>query len=60
MLYRSRGFMEGAIKVVERATTGMAPDREELDEVNYVFNISRGGRTIASGREESWDWATAP
>ena len=51
VLYRSRGFMEGAIKVVERATTGMAPDREELDEVNYVFNISRGGRTIASGRE---------
>ncbi len=51
VLYRSRGFMEGAIKVVERATTGLAPARDGLDQVDYVFNISRGGRTIASGRE---------
>jgi Protein of unknown function (DUF3187) len=51
VLYRSRGFMEGAIEAVERATTGEAPARKGLDEVDYVFNISRGGRTIASGRE---------
>lgn len=51
VLYRSRGFMEGAIKAVEGATTGVAPDRTELEQVDYVFNISRGSRTIASGRE---------
>lgn len=51
VLYRSRGFMEGAIKVVERATTGLAPARDGLDQVDYVFNLSRGGRTIANGRE---------
>jgi hypothetical protein len=51
VLYRSRGFMEGAIKAVEGATSGVAPDRTELEQVSYVFNLSRGGRTIASGRE---------
>ena len=51
VLHRSRGFMEGAIKFVERATTGLAPARDGLDEVDYVFKISQGGRTIASGRE---------
>lgn len=51
VLYRSRGFMEGAIKAVEGATSGVAPDRTELEQVDYVFNLSRGGRTIASGRE---------
>jgi hypothetical protein len=51
VLYRSRGFMEGAIEAVERATTGLSPARKDLDQVDYAFNISRGGRTIASGRE---------
>ncbi len=51
VLYRSRGFMEGAIKAVEGATSGVAPDRTELEQVSYAFNLSRGGRTIASGRE---------
>jgi Protein of unknown function (DUF3187) len=51
VLYRSRGFMEGAIKAVEGATSGVAPDRTELEQMGYAFNLSRGGRTIASGRE---------
>ena len=51
LLYRNRGFMEGPIKAVEGATTGVAPDRESLANTDYAFNISRGGRTIASGRE---------
>ena len=50
VLYRSRGFMDGAIEAVERATTGVAPARKALGS-GYIFNISRGGRTIASGRE---------
>ena len=51
LLYRYRGFMEGPIKAVERATTGWAPDRNALAQSDYAFNISRGGRTVASGSE---------
>jgi Protein of unknown function (DUF3187) len=51
VLYRHGGFMDGPIEAVERATTGLAPDRKALEPLGYVFNISRGGRTIASGRE---------
>jgi len=50
-LYRYRGFMEGPIGAVERATTGWAPARRALSQSDYAFNISRGGRTVASGRE---------
>ena len=51
VLYRYRGFMDGPIEAVERATTGLAPARKALGHLGYAFNISRGGRTIASGRE---------
>jgi Protein of unknown function (DUF3187) len=50
VLYRSRGFMDGPIEAVERVTTGVSPARKALGS-GYVFDISRGGRTIASGRE---------
>lgn len=51
VLYRNRGFMDGTIQAVERATTGLAPARNALSQSGYVFDISRGGRTVASGRE---------
>ena len=51
VLYRYRGFADGAIKVVERATTGLSPARSALGQSGYQFNISRGGQTVASGRE---------
>ena len=51
LLYRYRGFMDGPIKAVERATSGVAPARDALSNTDYAFNISRGGRTTASGRE---------
>ena len=51
VLYRSRGFMDGPIQAVERVTTGLSPARNELGQSPYVFNISRGGRTVASGSE---------
>ena len=51
VLYRYRGFGDGAIKVVERATTGLSPARSALGQSGYQFNISRGGQTVASGRE---------
>ena len=51
LLYRYRGFMDGPIKAVERATTGLSPARNALGNSGYAFNISRGGRTVASGRE---------
>jgi len=51
VLYRYRGFMDGPIQAVERATTGLSPARNALGQSPYVFNISRGGRTVASGSE---------
>ena len=51
VLYRHHGFMDGPIQAVERATTGLSPARNALGQSGYVFNISRGGRTVASGRE---------
>ena len=51
LLYRYRGFMDGPIHAVEGATTGVAPARDALSNTGYAFNVSRGGRTIASGRE---------
>jgi hypothetical protein len=50
VLYRSHGFMDGPIEAVERVTTGVSPARKALGS-GYIFDISRGGRTIASGRE---------
>jgi len=51
VLYRYRGFMDGPIQAVERVTTGLSPARNALGQSPYVFNISRGGRTVASGRD---------
>ena len=53
VLYRHRGFMDGPIQAVERATTGLSPARNALGKLGYAFDISRGGRTVASGREGS-------
>lgn len=50
-LYRYRGFMEGAIKTVERATTGLAPARAGLENTGYHYALSRGGRQVVSGSE---------
>ena len=43
--------MDGPIKSVERLTSGVSPARSALSQTDYAFNISRGGRTIASGRD---------
>ena len=51
ILYRYQGFMDGPIKSVERLTSGVSPARSALSQTDYAFNISRGGRTIASGRD---------
>ena len=51
VLYRHHGFMDGPIQAVERATTGLSPARNALGKLGYAFDISRGGRTVASGRE---------
>lgn len=51
VLYRYRGFMEGAIKTVERATTGLAPARNALGQTSYAFSVSQNGRQIATGRD---------
>src|SRR6187399_336064 len=49
VLYRYDGFMNGAIKGVERATSGLNPDQAALENTSYVFNVTRNGQTIMSG-----------
>jgi hypothetical protein len=51
VLHRYRGFMEGLITATERATTGLAPARNALGKTGYLFNLSRGGQTVISGRQ---------
>ena len=50
-LHRYGGFMDGAIKGVERATTGVSPPRKAMEGIGYVFNIANGGRTLFHGSE---------
>jgi hypothetical protein len=49
VLYRYEGFMNGAITVTERATTGLNPARDALKNTNFIFNVTRNGQTIMSG-----------
>jgi Protein of unknown function (DUF3187) len=49
LLYRYTGFMEGAIQAVERATTGLSPARNALNNVNYAYSITRNGQQIVNG-----------
>ena len=51
VLYRYEGVMEGMISAVERATTGLSPARAALSQVNYIYNVTRGGRQIVNGTE---------
>lgn len=51
VLHRYGGFMEGAIKGVENATTGLSPPRKALGDMHYAFNISNGGRTMFKGSD---------
>ena len=50
-LHRYGGFMDGAIKGVENATTGLSPPRKALGDTHYAFNISNGERTIFGGSD---------
>lgn len=52
-LHRYGGFMEGAIKGVEHATTGLSPPRKALEGIGYVFNIANGGRTLFHGSQDA-------
>jgi hypothetical protein len=49
VLYRYRGFLDGAIKATERATTGLAPARKALQGTSYAFNVSSNGWLIMNG-----------
>ncbi len=52
-LHRYGGFMDGPIKGVENATTGLSPPRKALGGTDYAFNISNGGRTMFRGSEDA-------
>jgi hypothetical protein len=51
VLNRYRGIMEGMITAVERATTGLAPDRRALHGTGYAYQVTSGGRTVINARE---------
>jgi hypothetical protein len=44
--YRYYGFMDGPIKGVERATTGLSPARKALSQVGYAFRVRRDGQPL--------------
>jgi Protein of unknown function (DUF3187) len=48
-LHRYGGFMDGAIKGVENATTGLSPPRKALGDIHYAFNVSNRERTMFNG-----------
>src|SRR5687768_9308916 len=50
-LHRYGGVMEGPVKGVENATTGLSPPRKALGNSSYAFNISNGERTLFKGSE---------
>jgi len=49
VLYRWDGFMDGAIKQVERVTTGLSPARAALSNTNFAFNVTHSGQTVMTG-----------
>lgn len=49
--HRYRGFMEGAIKATERATTGLAPARDALGKSGFVFHVRKNGQSLFGGGE---------
>lgn len=52
VLYRYRGFLEGAIKEVERATSGLAPLRQSRQNVNFDYRVMRNGQMLMHGADE--------
>jgi len=51
VLSRYRGVMKGMISAVERATTGLAPDRKALKDTGYAYQVTSDGRTVMNGLE---------
>jgi len=49
-LHRYRGFLEGAIKTAERATTGIAPARAALGKTGFLYDFKKNGRTLFAGQ----------
>jgi hypothetical protein len=52
VLYRYRGFLEGAIKEVERVTSGLAPLRQSKQNAGFDYRVSRNGNMLMSGSDE--------
>lgn len=48
-LYRYQGILGGAINQTERLTSGLAPARRALEKTDFVYNLTRNGRTQFSG-----------
>jgi hypothetical protein len=51
VLYRYEGFLDGAIKGVERATSGLSPLRRSHLDGGFIYNVSRNNNTLISGSE---------
>jgi hypothetical protein len=54
IIYRSRGFLEGAITATERATTGLNPARGALKDTSFAFRVSRDGALLMQGGDDQY------
>lgn len=50
-VHRYRGFMEGVITATERASTGLAPARNELGKSGFIYDFKRNGQPLFTGGE---------
>jgi hypothetical protein len=51
VLYRYRGFLDGAIQAVERMTSGLSPVRAGLKDKSYEFQFNRNGSPLFNGAD---------
>jgi hypothetical protein len=54
VLSRTRGFLEGTITGVERATTGLNPARGALKDTSFAFRVSRDGQLLMQGGDDHY------
>ena len=52
--HRYRGFLEGAIKATERATTGLTTARNRLQGTGFDFRMTRNGQTLFRGGDNEF------
>lgn len=52
VLYRYQGILNGAITTTERATTGLAGPRKDLQNLGYAYTVNLNGRSAFHGGQD--------